>query len=167
MEPHFFLGRGAAAPHERADGRFRGPHKIYRFMGKRSGHGAEKPGRVVPWRDLNAMRRDTFSIPRSPRRPAPRSLTAKMAADFLRRRSGHAAEKPGRIEPWRDLNAMRRDTSPNPRSLVPPPFRAPFPNRKNVRRLFAEEEQSWNGKAQRMRWDGSGMHCDEVANEAA
>ncbi len=48
------------------------------------------------WRALSAVRRDTspiLALP-FPRLPAPRSLTAKMSADFLRRRSNHGTEKP-------------------------------------------------------------------------
>ena len=74
----------------------------------------------------SAVRRDAFPIPPLPfpRLSAPRSLTAKMSAYFLRRRSGHAAEKPSRIVPWRDLNAVRRDTFSIPRS---PAFPRPVP----------------------------------------
>ncbi len=38
----------------------------------------------------------------------------------------------------------RFNRPPIPRSPVPPPFRTPFPTRKNVRRLFAEEERPWS-----------------------
>ncbi len=227
--------------------------------GRRSGHGAEMLGRVVPWRDLRAMRRDTHPILALPfpRRSAPRSLPAKMSADFLRRRSGHAAQAPGGLCPpgterntprhvppipalpfprrpaprsltakmsadflrrrsgqWsvgsragytrRERSAMRRDpvpnrknvrrlfaeeerpvqrrppagyarrersairaTRPHSRSPVPSPFRTPFPNRKNVRRLFAEEERAWSvgSRAGYTRRERSAMRRDECRDE--
>ena len=52
-------------------------------------------------RERSAIRRDTspiLALP-FPRLSVPRSLTAKMSADFLRRRSGHAAQAPGRVIP--------------------------------------------------------------------
>ncbi len=74
---------------------------------------------------------------RSPFPPLPvsRSLTAKISADFLRRRSGHAAQVPGGHCP---LGTERNVPRAFP---LPPSSRIPFSNRKNVRRLFAEEER--------------------------
>ena len=56
-------------------------------------------------------------------------------------------------------SAMRRDTSPFPRSPVSPPFRTPFPNRKKVRRLFAEEEWPWSAGPRRVIPAGYGAQC--------
>ena len=97
----------------------------------------KSPTDALGW-EWNALRRGSE---RSGVKRARLQALSRYERDLLRRRSNHAAEKPGRIVPWRDLNAMRRDTSPFPRSPVPPPFRTPFSNRKNVRRLFAEEER--------------------------
>ena len=92
----------------------------------------KSPTDALGW-EWNALRRGSE---RSGVKRARLQALSRYERDLLRRRSNHAAEKPGRIVPWRDLNAMRRDTSPNPCSLVPPPSRPPFPNRK---RLVANE----------------------------
>ena len=85
-------------------------------------------------RERSAMRRDECRAPvlrsfpqkvgseRSGVKRARLQALSRCERDLLRRRSDHAAEKPGRIEPWRDLNAVRCDTFPIPRfPAVPRP----------------------------------------------
>ena len=76
----------------------------------------------------------------------PRSLTAKTSADFLRKRSGHAAQAPGGYNP--------PGTERNVPQQAPP-----FPNRKNVRRLFAEEERPCSAGPRRVIPAGDGAQC--------